>query len=65
MPLLGALTIAQRGVEDRDFIPEDLMEIGGYGRSEANLRNQKYSGASCFRNSRRMQAKYTAVFPEP
>jgi hypothetical protein len=35
-------------VEDGDLISEDLVKIGGNGRSETDLGNKEYGGASGF-----------------
>ncbi len=48
MPLLGAFAIGKRRMQDRDFVAENLMEIGGDGGSKADLGNEKYGGAPGF-----------------
>ena len=50
MPLLGALLIGQRRVQDGDFVSEHLMQIGGHRRRKPDLRNQQDGRASCFQN---------------
>ena len=39
VPLLGALAVRQRGVQDGNFIAEDLVEVGRDGGSETNFRD--------------------------
>ena len=48
VPLLGALVVGKRGVQDGDFVAEDLMEIGGDGGRQANFRHEQNGGASRF-----------------
>ena len=48
VPLLGALAVGQRGVQDGDFVAEDLMQVGGDGGRQADLGNQQDGGASGF-----------------
>ena len=31
-PLLGPLVVAERGMEDRNLVAEDLVQIGGHRR---------------------------------
>ena len=51
LPLLGALVIAQRGVQNGDLVGKDLLQIGGHGRSEPDLRHQQNRRAA-FRQHR-------------
>ena len=46
MPLLGALLIRQRRMEDGHFIAEHLVQIGGNRRREPDLGNQQDRGAA-------------------
>src|SRR5208283_5400005 len=48
MPLLGALAVGERGMKDRDFVPENFVQIGSDGRGEADLGNEENSGAPSF-----------------
>ena len=48
MPLLGAFAVGERGVQDGNFIAEDLMQVGSHRRSQADLRNEQDGGASGF-----------------
>ena len=50
MPLLRALFVGERGMQDRNFVAEDLMQIGGNGGREADFRNQKNGGAARFKH---------------
>ena len=34
-------------MQDRYFVAEDLVQIGGDGRSQANLGDQQNGGAAC------------------
>ena len=47
MPLLGALLIRQRRMEDGHFIAKHLVQIGGNRRREPDLGNQQDRGAAC------------------
>ena len=46
MPLLGAFAIGERGMQDGHFVAEDLVQVGGDGWREADLRNEQNGGAS-------------------
>jgi hypothetical protein len=46
MPLLRALFIRKCGVQDGNFIAEDLVQIGGDRGREADFRNEQDGGAS-------------------
>ena len=46
MPLLGALLIRQRRMEDGHFIAKHLVQIGGNRRREPDLGNQQDRGAA-------------------
>ena len=46
MPLFGALAAGKGGVQDGDLAAEDLLQIGGNSRSEADFGDQQDSGAS-------------------
>ncbi len=48
MPLLGALFVGERGVQDGNFVAEDLVQIGGDRRREADFRDEENGGASGF-----------------
>ena len=48
VPLLGALFVGKRGMQDGDFVAEDLVQIGGYRRREADFRDEENGGASRF-----------------
>ncbi len=41
VPLLGPLGIGERGVQDRDLVSENLMQVGGGLRRQADLRHQQ------------------------
>ena len=41
MPLLRAFAVGESRVQDRHFAAENVMQVGGYGRSKADLRNQE------------------------
>ena len=64
MPLLRPLRIRQPRMQDGDLVAEHLMQIGRHRRSQPNFRNQQdrrpARSSTC-----RMQARYTAVFPDP
>ncbi len=51
LPLLGALVIAERGVQNGDLAGKNLLQIGGHRRSEADLRDQQNRRAA-FRQHR-------------
>ncbi len=51
VPLLGALAVGECGVQDGDFIAEDLMQVGGDGGSEADFGDEEDGGASGFEDS--------------
>ena len=51
LPLLGALVVAEGGMQDGDLVAEDLVKIGGHRRSESDLRNQQ-NGRAPFRQHR-------------
>ena len=38
MPLLSPLLVGECGMQDRDFVTENLVQIGGHGGSETDLR---------------------------
>ena len=48
MPLLGAFAVGKRGMQDGDFVAEDLMQIGGDGGSKADFGDEQDCGASGF-----------------
>jgi len=48
MPLLGAFAVRERGVQNGDFITENLMQVGGNRRSQTDFRNEEDGGASRF-----------------
>ena len=48
VPLLGALLVGERGVQDGDFVAEDLMQIGGDGGRQTDFRDEQDGGASGF-----------------
>ena len=41
LPLLGALVVAERGMQDGNLVAEDLVQIGGHGGREPDLRHQQ------------------------
>ena len=51
VPLLGAFAVGERGVQDGDFVAEDLVQVGRDGRCETNFRNEQDGRASGFENS--------------
>ena len=51
MPLLGAFFVGERGVQDGDFVAENLMQVGGDGGREADFRDEEDGGASGFEHS--------------
>ena len=50
VPLLGALVIGQAGMQDGDFVAEDLNQIGRHRRSEPDFRHQQNGGAPLFQH---------------
>jgi hypothetical protein len=46
VPLLGAFAVGERGVEDGNFVAENLMQIGRDCRRQADFRNEENRGAS-------------------
>ena len=48
MPLLRALLVGERGVQDGNFIAEDLVQIGGDRWREADFRDEENGGAPSF-----------------
>src|SRR5581483_942985 len=50
VPLLGAFFVGESGVQDRDFITEDLVEVGGDGGCESDFGDKEDGGASGFEN---------------
>ena len=46
LPLLGALVVAEGGVENSDFVAENLMQIGGHGGCETDFGHQQNGRAS-------------------
>ncbi len=51
MPLLGALLVGERRVQDGNFVAEDLMQIGGDGGREADFRDKQNGRASGFEHA--------------
>ena len=41
LPLLGALVVGERRVQDGDLVAEDLVQIGGHRRRQPDLRHQQ------------------------
>ncbi len=41
LPLLGPLVVAQGGMQNGNFVAEDLMQIGCHRRGETDLRYQQ------------------------
>ena len=46
MPMLRAFFVRQRGMQNCDFVSEDLMNVSGDGRSQSNFRDQQNGGAA-------------------
>jgi len=46
MPLFGTLCVGKCRVQDSDFVPEDLVQIGGNRGREPDLGDQQYGGAA-------------------
>ena len=44
MPLFGPLAVRKRGVKNGDFVAEDVVQIGGNRRREADFRNEEDGG---------------------
>ena len=51
VPLLGALAVGERGVQDGNFVAEDLMQIGGHGGRQADFRDEQNGGAPGFEHA--------------
>ncbi len=51
VPLLGALAIGERGVQDGNFVAENLVQVGGDGGSQADFRDEQDGGASGFEHA--------------
>ena len=64
VPLLSALIVAQRGVQDSHLIAEDLVQIGRHRRRQADFRYQQ-NGRAALASTACMADRYTAVLPEP
>ena len=50
MPLFGTLLVGKGGVEDGDFITEDLVKVGGHSRSKADFGDEQDGGTARFQN---------------
>ena len=51
VPLLGAFAVGERGVEDGNFIAEDLMQVGGDGRGQTDFGDEQDRGTSGFEHA--------------
>ena len=51
VPLLGAFAIGERGVQDGNFVAEDLVQVGGDGGSQTDFGDKEDGGASGFENA--------------
>ena len=65
VPLLGALVIGERRVQDGDLFAKDSVQIGGNARRQADLRHQQNRAAPRAASTCCIAARYTAVLPEP
>jgi hypothetical protein len=50
VPLFGAFAVGERGVQDGNFVTEDLMQVGSHGGSQTDFRDKQDGRAAGFKN---------------